>query len=346
MSPTDADLLIVGGGIAGWSVAWHAARAGRRVTLIDDGLHRASDVPIALINPLRGARGRLVDGGVDGLAATFALIDRLRGDGHAIDGARGLFRPLVGIGGDAASEGYWRARLEGRLAFRFDACPPSSTRFVEPVPTLYLPDAGWVAPASLLGALRAASGATVVSARAVAVAPDRVRLADGRTVAARQVVWCGGAWGAAILEAAADPVAAGDGRRTAAEPSRATPYRPGSLAVASRPPTAVPLAFGLYAVPRPERDGGGVLVGPTREASTATFAIDGDEAAAVRHLQDRVAGVFAGTIALEPAWRGVRLAALPAAAASALVGVPSITALGSRGFLTAPLLAAALIRSL
>ena len=83
-----ADVLVVGGGIAGLCAAYRATRAGRDVTLVDEGVHRASDLPIALVNPLRGHTGRLVADGVDGMRATFSLVDALRDAGHAIDSGR------------------------------------------------------------------------------------------------------------------------------------------------------------------------------------------------------------------------------------------------------------------
>ncbi len=324
---TDADVLIVGGGIAGWSAAWFASRRGRDVTLVDEGVHRASDVPVALVNPLRGRVGRLVARGVDGMHATFALVDALRRDGHAIAGARGLYRPLIGRYDEFATEAYWRATIGAALDFDWHDRAPTALGLVECVPSLFLRDAGWVESAGLLGALVAGSRATRIDGRAVLDGIDRVVLADGSAIRARRVLWCGGAWGCALL----DDAIANDAR-----------YEPGSLATCVATPTREPLSFGLYAVPRDD----GMLVGPTREPPCKTWPTHAVPDDAVRHLEDRVARTFGTKIALRPAWRGVRLAHPSSRAAQALAGVPTITALGSRGYLMAPLLAAEWARSL
>ena len=325
---TQADVLVVGGGIAGLSVAYFAARAGRRVTVVDEAAQRASDLPIALVNPLRGRDGRLVDGGIDGMHATFALVDALRAAGHAIDGGRGLWRPLVGVDGQAATRGYWDARIAGRLEHAWHDVAPRRLGLVEPVAALHLPEAGWLAPAGLLGALRRASGAEVLADRVSTFdhGPDRttVTLERGGTLATRTIVWCGGAWGASRLDAGA-----ADAR-----------YKPGSLLSVPAPLTDAALTFGLYAAPW---SGASTLIGPTREAARPTFVVDRAPADEIARLSDRVARLFGSTAPMHEAWRGMRLVRLSSAATSRLAVVPTLTALGSRGFLMAPLLAARLV---
>ena len=122
----DADVLIVGGGIAGWSAAYFAARAGRAVTLVDAGLHCASDLPIALVNPLRGKAGRLVPRGIDGMRASFGLIDALQDAGHRIEHGRGLFRPLIDVAAAARGSTYWKEVLPEDFAFEWHDQAPSS----------------------------------------------------------------------------------------------------------------------------------------------------------------------------------------------------------------------------
>lgn len=335
-----ADVLVVGGGIAGLSAAYFATRAGRDVTLVDEGLHRASDLPIALINPLRGHTGRLVARGVEGMQATFALIETLRDAGHVIAAARGLFRPLVDVAAAASQHAYWTERIAGQLAFDWHDVAPSTLGLVDAVPALHLRDAGWVAAPDLLGALQRESGATVVVARVVRLAPDgrgggTARLSDGTTVAAKAVLWCGGAWGAAGL----DESTTGDAS-----------YKPGSLIVADVELTREPMSFGLYAVPsaglvdatrRPS-----TVIGPTREGSCDAFPDGPVPDAAIAHLADRIARVFSTTGPVRPVWRGVRLTRMSTAASTSLSGSATLTALGSRGFLMAPLLAAEWARSL
>ncbi len=349
----DADVLIVGSGIAGACAAHAAVRAGRHVTLVDEGIHRASDLPIALVNPLRGRAGRLVPRGVDGMTATFDLIDRLRSEGHVIGAGRGLHRPLVDVQGDALTEPYWRARVAGRLDFAFLEASPVGLGLVDRPPSLYLPRAGWVAAPDLLAALRASGvanpdaqrGVVPIAARVETVARDAVRLADGTLLRARVVLWCGGAWGAHGLEhpraKSGKEAMSGDEAMPAARPEPAI-YKPGSLAMTTGRCTDAPMTFGLYAAPW-GATGSRTLIGPTRENATATFPYPRADVSAVEEaiarLQDRVRRLFGAHIALEPVWRGVRLARLSAGARRALGDVATLTALGSRGYLMAPLLA-------
>lgn len=346
---TDVDVLVVGGGIAGACAAYCAARAGRRVTLVDDGRHRASGPPIALVNPLRGHTGRLVAGGVEGLHATLMLIDALRRDGHAIEAERGLWRPLVDVAPPARERAFWDARIASSLAFEWHAVAPASLGLAAPVPALFLRDAGWVVPAGLLDALIAASGATVVRGRVdglepLAGAAFAVRLA-GQRIVARSLLWCGGAFGASLLDAREErdgPVAT----RNAVNERVSASYKPGSLLALDALLTDGPMSFGLYVAPWSSAGTSRTLVGPTREGSQGTFPEGAASAEAIGHLGDRVARTFGTTIAPYEAWRGVRLARLSANAATALAGVPTLTALGSRGFLMAPWHAAAWARSL
>ena len=113
--------------------------------------------------------------------------------------------------------------------------------------------------------------------------------------------------------------------------------RPGSLAIARTWSVPQALGFGLYATP--DTDGRGSIVGPTHEAPTAAFPDLACDADAITRLQDRVQHLFGASIELESAWRGVRLARMSGRARRALSDVATLTALGSRGFLMAPLLA-------
>ena len=334
----NADVLIVGGGIAGWSAAYIAARAGRAVTVVDAGLHRASDLPIALVNPLRGKAGRLVSRGIEGMRASFALIDALQDAGHRVEHGRGLFRPLLDVVARACERSYWTEILAEDLAFEWHDQAPASLGLAQSIPALYLPEAGWVAPRGLLAALKRASAATSIDDEIVAIDVEgktrggAVWLASGQRLTARSLLWCGGAWGAARLDRALD------------EDSKADAiYKPGCLITTRSALTRAALTFGLYAVPTLENS---TLVGPTREPSQPRFPDDGIPADAIARLQERIAHVFGSSIAASSIWRGVRLVRPSSAALNKLQDVPSITALGSCGFLMAPLLAAGWARSL
>jgi glycine/D-amino acid oxidase-like deaminating enzyme len=328
------DVLVIGAGIAGRAAAYYAKRRGRRVTIVDAGLPATSGVPVALVNPLRGATGRLVPHGVAGMRATLALVDALRERGHPVVAGRGVHRPLITTAAQLRQQAYWDARLQGQLAFDWHATAPHELGLAEPVPSLFLHDAGWIEPASLLAALAAETQAERLAGRVITITGcKRATLADGTTIAADTILWCAGASGAAQLDAAVDP-ALRDGV-----------YKPGSLVIAHETLTREPLSFGLYAVPAPGRPDE-TIVGPTREDAVAWPDDAPLESRAVRLLEDRVARTFGKEVALAPLWRGTRLARLSTPATAALRGIAALTGLGSRGFLMAPLLAEGWSRSL
>lgn len=340
MITPDADVLIVGGGVAGWSAAYFAARAGREVTLVDAGLHRASDLPIALVNPLRGRAGRLVPRGIEGTRATFALVDALQAAGHRIEHGRGLFRPLVGVAAKARERDYWKALLPDHFAFEWHDAAPALLGLADATPALYLSEAGWLAPHGLLAALKSESDAIVIDDEVLAIDVDAethggvVSLASGSRLTARSLLWCGGAWGAARLDATFEENF--NRVRLNRTQSNDAIYKPGCLVTTSTPLTQSALSFGLYAIPL---SGTCTLVGPTREPSQREFPNDAIPDEAITQLQDRVARVFGASMTASSIWRGVRLVRPSSAVLHALRDVPSITALGSRGFLMAPLLA-------
>ena len=324
-------VLVVGGGIAGWSAAWFAMRRGASVTLIDAGVDRASDLPVALVNPVRGRQGRVVARGIEGMKATFALVDGLVADGHSIVHGRGVFRPLPPGSRDRAT---WAARLPDDLRWRWHDEAPPTLGLVDAGPALELPEAGWIAPRGLLDALTTC-GARRVHAEALRVDPTSVELAGGERLTADRVVWCGGAWGASRLDRspAHEELANDDGH-----------YRPGSLVVAPGTLTAEALAFGLYAVPLDPRHGidadALTILGPTREASRNAYPEGEVMPEAIEALRVDIAAVLRAPAAITPLWRGVRLSRLSSRARAQLADLQTITTLGSRGYLMAPLFAA------
>ena len=349
LRPRDADVLIIGGGIAGWAAAYFAARAGRDVTLIDVGLHRASDLPIALVNPLRGKTGRLVPRGIEGTRASFALIDTLRDAGHRIEHGRGLFRPLIDVATRAREYDHWKALLPEDFAYEWHDAAPSFLGLAQPVPALHLREAGWVAPRDLLEALKSESHATTIVDEVVAIDFDPktragpVSLASGPRITAHSLLWCGGAWGAARLDCPNEDNSKSDAIYKPGCLIAGVFNSAGSLVTTPRTLNRGALTFGLYAVPL--RDGS-TIIGPTREESQHDFPNDAIPDHAIARLQDRIAQVFGANIEVSSIWRGVRLVRMSSTTAQALRNVPQITALGSRGFLIAPLLAAEWARSL
>jgi len=309
---TAADVLIVGAGIAGASAAWFAALAGRRPTLIDAGAERASDVPIAMINPLRGMQGRLLTGGPAGARFTFALVDRLRAAGHVVAAGRGLWRPVP----DDAVRAAWAAQLPSAYPHAWHEVVPAELGLRGTWrAALYLPESGWVDARALVQALIAASGATVITARVAALAAtgDKLRsgvvLDDGRTLHARDLVWCGGALGAHTLGGAAL-------------------YRPGSVVTTAAPVCATALSYGLYAIPY----GRGSIVGPSSETSMPVYPPAATPADVEENLLERAAAMFTTPVDVVARWRGVRLGKADWPRDLQVLGP-----YGARGFLLAPL---------
>jgi len=303
-----ADLLIIGAGIAGASSAWFAARAGRRPTLIDAGVERASSVPTALINPVRGYQGRLVKRGHEAACFTFKLIETLQAEGHLIPHGRGLWRPAP----DLAVRKNWTEQLPADFPHRWHDNVPATLRLKGSWSgVLELPDSGWVEAAALISALLASSGTQIITARVTDVQPGQrsVMLADGTRIKAHELLWCGGAHGAAQLGYAAT-------------------FRPGSLLMTRAPVTDCAVSHGLYAAPC----GKASVMGPTTEPSASVYPDGPAPPEAIDKLLERATRMFDRPVEVHGIWRAVRLArvALPP-------GMASLTGLGSRGFLMAPL---------
>lgn len=309
-------VLVIGGGIAGACTAYFAARAGAEVTLIDAGQARASGVPAALINPVRGQNGRVEPRAVAGMRQTWALLDALMEAGFELPhGRAGLYRPVP----DAPTEQRWAANLPDDLSHAW--------RSADQVPglapgwhcALFVPEGGWLDGGAFVRALISASGARVIRARARRWSQNRATLSTQQDVAADLVFWCGGSVGAGWAGLDAQ-------------------HRGGSLLTLDRAPAPLPLSFGVYASPAAV---GGVL-GATFEAPSSTCAVDGPAPRSLAWLTER-----AGRLLADPApavtgmWSGSRLSGLRCG--RGLDGVWTLAGLGSKGFLLGPLLARHLV---
>lgn len=324
-----ADLVIIGGGIAGACCAWYAAQAGRQPVVIDAGISAASLLPGALINPVRGYQGKLIPDGLEAARFTFDLIAQLAAFGFHIPHGRGLWRPVD----DAATQQVWRANLPATYPHRWEAPAPRYLGLRELWPAaLLLPDSGWVDGAAMVEALLVGSKAQRLSARVTKVEAEihhfngshasdetcaTVTLASGEKLLTRDLIWCGGAWGAEQLGLRAE-------------------YQPGSLLIASNE-IAAPISHGLYASPCAS----GSIVGPTRERRMRRFSLEETDVNAIGRLQERAESMFATPFQWAGQWRGVRLTE---------VQMPprlrALTGLGGRGFLFAPMLAHRLVNRL
>lgn len=104
----DADVIVVGGGVIGTAIAWRAARAGQRVTLVDPGGDdprtddKASLVAAGMLGPVSEA----VFGEQDLLNLNLHAIDRFPGFNAELEEATGLRTGL---------------RTEGTLAVAYDS---------------------------------------------------------------------------------------------------------------------------------------------------------------------------------------------------------------------------------
>lgn len=318
-------VLVIGGGIAGASVAYFLTRAGATVTLIDAGQHAASSVPSALLNPVRGQSGKVEGRALEGLALTGRLIEALSAQGHPVAHARsGLLRPVP----DDAARARFERHLPPELAHAWRT-PEQAGAVLAPgwAHALWLPQGGWVDGPGLCVALRQASGAEVVRGQARRWGADWAEVqtdTDLHTLRAEAVVFCGGSVGTSW----ASPWT-----------GETSTHRMGTLLHLDRAPSAVPLSYGAYLAPHGGSDGlvGGVL-GGTFETPAPQWQPP--------HLPLGSLGWLLGKgqaladlrgVRVTGRWTGSRLSGLRSGQGPE--GWWRLTGLGSKGFLLGPLLA-------
>lgn len=194
--PAAADVLIVGGGIAGSTLHYYLARSGVRSLLVDagvDGPTGASSVPAALLNPNRGRSGRASLADQEGLAAFWGLVTELEGRGlHPGANRTGVLR----IADNARQARGWR-RLPDTLWQEPAEVDPA---YNAPFGAMLVERGGWVRPARLLGALEAAAaamgGRTVRGVDVIGLSEQTagiVAQTGGGAISARKAVLCTGA---------------------------------------------------------------------------------------------------------------------------------------------------------
>lgn len=308
-------LIVIGGGIAGSALAYFAAQAGIETVLVDAGKHAASDVPSALINPVRGQNGHVVEGGLEGARFTFELLAKLETLGYSIPHARdGVYRPVP----DEKTHLKWVKNLPPDYPHAWlDQAPEEVHLQSHWHKVLYLPVGGWVDGQAFCTALQEASKVQVVRQTAVSFTAHHVTLQD-QTELAGTVVFCGGSYGATLAGFAGT-------------------HRRGSLLLLKETLAKQPVSFGIYATPARK---GGVL-GSTFETPETEFRPSGLPLKSLHWLMDKAHQTFS---TLEPQfqglWTGVRFsgATLPK-------GILSLTALGSKGFLLGPKLASDMVQN-
>lgn len=304
----------MGGGVAGASVAYFAARGGARVTVVDAGAHAASHVPSALLNPVRGQSGQVNGRALEGLALTWEVVRGLEAAGWPVHhGQAGVLRPVP----DERTRAKFERNLPPALSHRW--LTPGEV----PVPlapgwphALLIPDGGWLDGAALCAALLGAGGAEVVRGRARGWDARSVTLEGGSRLSGDAVVWCGGAVGSGW--------AGEDGT-----------HRAGTLLTLDRPATALPVSFGAYLAPGA---GGTGVLGATFEAPTRGWQEPTLPAASLRWLLNRGDALAdLRGVQVTGRWSGTRLSGLVAGRQPD--GVWRLSGLGSKGFLLGPLLA-------
>jgi len=315
MKDRHAKMIIIGAGIAGAAAAYFAAQRGFAVTLIDAGQGTASLVPTALINPVRGRAGKIIDGGASAARFTFSLVSSLLAAGHVIPHGLGLWRPVP----DLATRQSWQEALAKvpDLPHSWHEVPFELGLKEEWHSALFLPESGWLETAPFLAALISASGAKTIKARVIdhprCIKGEMVvTLENGETLTAERALWCGGALGA-----------------TQNHLGRAT-FRPGSFAILNRQLSPLAMSFGLYSAPF----GGASVAGPTREPRSARYD-DSDNPRALAALATRIDAMWREGSEIASHFRGVRLEAAPDEP-----HCESLTGFGGRGFLLAPISAA------
>ncbi|CAM3376433.1 FAD-dependent oxidoreductase [Deinococcus saxicola] len=309
-------VLVIGGGIAGASVAYFLAKLGAHVTVIDAGIHAASSVPSALINPVRGQSGGVDARALDGMRLTWELVRELEAAGLPVPhGQSGMLRPVPD---DRA-----RARFERNL-------PPELphrwlTRDGLPVPlppawahALWLPEGGWVDGAAFTRALLKASGAAVIRGQVSSWTAQSAKLreADGPALASfHALIHCGGSIGSGW---------AGEDRT----------QRVGTLLTLDRAAADVPLSFGAYLAP----SGAGGVLGATYETPAQGWQEPALPLASLGWLlaKGEALADLSG-VNVTGRWTASRLSGLKTGRDED--GVWHLSGLSSKGFLLGPLLA-------
>lgn len=309
-------LLVAGAGIAGASLAYQAAQRGWRVTVVDpQNGEGASQVPAALLNPVRGQGGRVAPRALAGLARSWALIAEVQAAYAVAHGRSGVLRPVP----DQAHYEAWRAHLPAELSRWLR--PQEAGLGPQWYRALEVSQGGWVDGGGLVRALLQASGSTLLKGRVQGWGARQVTLCGGQSIRADAVVNCTGAAGAVRGEGV---------------------HRAGSLLLIQGAPER-PISYGAYLSPAAA---GGVL-GATFEApqrSEADARALGVPAASMRWLLEK--GEALGNWSeVTGYWSGVRLSGIPLAQPDA-AGVYHLRGLGSKGFLLGPLLASELLETL
>ncbi len=204
-----AELLVIGGGLAGLICAWRAATAGVEVLVCDSpDRPAAAGVAAGMIAPVGEAswgEGATTAAAIAAAAAWPEFARELERAGRLPVPYRRCGALHVALDRDEAAELGRRADLHARSSLQAETLLGSECRRLEPglgtavTAGFSAPLEAEVDPRALLPAISAAAesaGARIVSAEVSEIDSGAgvARLADGRTLAAGRVAICAGAW--------------------------------------------------------------------------------------------------------------------------------------------------------
>jgi glycine oxidase len=262
-----ADLIVVGGGVIGATIAWRAAATGRRVILVDprpgSGASWVAGGMLAPVTEAWPGEEALFDLGRAGLDRWPAFAAELCDLGHdpglrtegtlvvAVDPADRA--ELAGLAGHLAALGHPVDAVSGRELRALEPGLGTSVRTGLSVPGDLAVDNRRLT-AALLAAVRE-RGVAEVAKPAISVRPGRVDCADGSTLVGDAVVIAAGAWSGRLHPALAEVI-----RPVKGEILRLR-ARPGSVPPPRHTVRGIVEGRHAYLVPR---DDGGLVVGATQ----------------------------------------------------------------------------------
>lgn len=176
-SVREAEIVVIGAGIAGLSAARVLSDAGKDVLVVARELGEASRVADALLNPVRGQRGTVAPEAEEALEALWDFYPRFA------PVRQGILRPVP-----QARREEWKARLAGRKI---------PYQWLDE--GLYLENAGWLETTPLLH--RLAQGLEIVYAEVKWLEGSKIYLQSPShsPLTPKLIVYAGGASGAHLL---------------------------------------------------------------------------------------------------------------------------------------------------